>query len=182
MISLRRTKRVKRALSQLLLVVGRIGRAHGVRGEATIEVRTDNPGERFEIGAVLHTDPADKGPLTIRDAKMHSGTLLLSFVGVDDRTAVEKLRNVLLLAEIDPTEANVTEDDFHLSQIVGCSVIDSSGRNWGNVVEVLQLPAQDTLVIKSSDREILIPFVRAFVPEVNVQERTITVKNIEGLL
>jgi len=44
------------------------------------------------------------------------------------------------------------------------------------------LPAQDTLVIKSSDREILIPFVRAFVPEVNVQERTITVKNIEGLL
>jgi 16S rRNA processing protein RimM len=113
---------------------------------------------------------------------MHSGSLLLSFVGVDDRTAVEKLRNVLLLAEIDPTEANVTEDDFHLSQIVGCSVIDSSGRDWGSVVEVLQLPAQDTLVVKSSNREILIPFVRAFVPQVNVQEKIITVTNIEGLL
>jgi len=166
----------------LLLVVGRIGRAHGVRGEATIEVRTDNPDERFQIGTTLHTDPHDKGPLKIRDAKVHSGTLLLSFVGVDDRPAVEKLRNVLLLAEIDPSEANITEDDFHVSQIIGCKVIDGAGKDWGSVVEVLQLPAQDTLVVKSDSREILIPFVRAFVPEVKVQEKIIKVTNIEGLL
>ena len=166
----------------MLLVVGRIGRAHGVRGEATIEVRTDNPDERFQIGATLHTDPIDKGPLKIRDAKVHSGTMLLSFVGVDDRNAVEKLRNVLLLAEVNPTDANITEDDFHVSQIIGCKVVDKAGKDWGSVVEVLQLPAQDTLVVKNETREILIPFVRAFVPEVKVQEKIITVMNVEGLL
>jgi len=80
----------------LLLVVGRIGRAHGVRGEATIEVRTDNPEERFAIGSILKTDPEDKGPLKITGAKVHSGTLLLSFEGYSDRNAVEKLRNVLI--------------------------------------------------------------------------------------
>jgi 16S rRNA processing protein RimM len=107
---------------------------------------------------------------------------LLSFVGVDDRNAVEKLRNVLLLAEVNPTDANITEDDFHVSQIIGCKVVDKAGKDWGSVVEVLQLPAQDTLVVKNETREILIPFVRAFVPEVNVQEKIITVMNVEGLL
>ena len=166
----------------MLLVVGRIGRAHGVRGEATIEIRTDNPDARFFIGAKLETEPQDKGPLVIRDLKVHSGTLLLSFEGVNDRTEVEKLRNVLLLADVDPSESNVTEDDFHISQIIDCKVIDENGTEWGVVVDVLQLPAQDTLVVKTKDREVLVPFVRAYVPEVDIESKTLTVINFAGLL
>ncbi|MBU3692009.1 MAG: ribosome maturation factor RimM [Candidatus Nanopelagicaceae bacterium] len=166
----------------MLLVVGRIGRAHGVRGEATIEIRTDNPEARFFVGAELKTDPMDKGPLTIREVKVHSGTLLLAFEGVADRTAVEKLRNVLLLAEVDPRESNTSEDDFHISQIVDCTVIDESGREWGKVVDVLQLPAQDTLVVEHEGKEVLVPFVKAYVPKVDIETKRLTIINFAGLL
>ena len=166
----------------MLLVVGRIGRAHGVRGDATIEIRTDNPEARFFIGAKLETDPKDKGPLIIRDIKVHSGTLLLAFEGVSDRTAVEKLRNVLLLADVDPNESNISEDDFHYSQIVDCVVIDESGKEWGIVTDVLQLPGQDTLVVNVDGREVLVPFVKAYVPTVDIPSKKITVVNLAGLL
>jgi len=166
----------------LLLVVGRIGRAHGVRGEVTVEIRTDDPDSRFAIGTTLATDPENKGPLTIRDARFHSGTLLLSFNGFDDRTSVEGLRNVLLLSDVNPKEANATEDDFHISQIVGSSVIDGEGIDWGLVVDVMHLPAQDTLVIDHNGREILVPFVKAFVPKVDIDKKIITVDSIESLL
>ena len=166
----------------MLLVVGRIGRAHGVRGEVTVEIRTDDPDSRFAIGTTLATDPENKGPLTIRDARFHSGTLLLSFNGFDDRTSVESLRNVLLLSDVNPKEANATEDDFHISQIVGSSVIDGEGIDWGLVVDVMHLPAQDTLVIDHNGREILVPFVKAFVPKVDIDKKIITVNSIESLL
>jgi len=153
-----------------------------VRGEVTVEIRTDDPDSRFAIGATLATDPENKGPLTIRDARFHSGTLLLSFNGFDDRTSVESLRNVLLLSDVNPKEANATEDDFHISQIVGSSVIDVEGIDWGLVVDVMHLPAQDTLVIDHNGREILVPFVKAFVPKVDIDKKIITVNSIESLL
>lgn len=165
----------------MLLVVGRIGRAHGVRGEVTIEVRTDNPDERFEIGSRLITDPEANGPLTIASARNHSGTLVLSFEEARDRNAVEKLRNTMLLAEVDPADANISPDDFHISQILGSSVIDENGVKRGVVVDVLSLPAQDTLVVNSDAREILIPFVTAYVPDVDIAKREIHVVNLEGL-
>jgi len=166
----------------LLLVVGRIGRAHGVRGEVTIEVRTDNPEERFAIGSILKTDPEDKGPLKITGAKVHSETLLLSFEGYSDRSAVEKLRNVLLLADINPADSNITEDDFHISQILGCKVVDKYGKEWGEVKEVLQLPSQDTLVLSYQGRDFLIPFVKHFTPDIDITSRLITADNLEELM
>ena len=152
-----------------------------MRGEVTVEIRTDNPDARFEIGSVLQTDPKNKGPLKIRDARFHSGTLLLTFEGFDDRNSVEILRNVLLLAEVNPLEANASEDDFHISQIIGSEVVDELGATLGTVKDVLHLPAQDTLVIDNDGREILVPFVRAFVPTVDIERKLITVSNIERL-
>ena len=153
-----------------------------MRGEATIEVRTDDPDSRFAIGNVLQTDPENKGPLKISNAHFHNGILLLSFEGFSDRNAVESLRNVLLLADVDPEEANISDDDFHISQIVGCEVRDNSEKYWGVVTDVLNLPAQDTLVIAFEDREILVPFVRAFVPSVDIKKKVILVQGIESLL
>lgn len=153
-----------------------------MRGEATIEIRTDNPEARFFVGAKLQTDPKEKGPLIIREAKVHSGTLLLAFEGVADRTAVEKLRNVLLMSDVDPKESNISEDDFHISQILECIVIDESGREWGKVVDVLQLPAQDTLVVEHGGKEVLVPFVKAYVPEVDIDAKRLTIINFAGLL
>ena len=127
------------------------------------------------------TDPKNKGPLKIRGARFHSGTLLLTFEGFDDRNSVENLRNVLLLAEVNPLEANASEDDFHISQIIGSAVVDELGATLGTVKDVLHLPSQDTLVIDSDGREILVPFVRAFVPTVDIERKMIIVSNMGRL-
>jgi 16S rRNA processing protein RimM len=166
------------------LVVARIGRAHGVRGEVTIEVRTDKPEERFFVGGVLDTEPANLGPLRITSVRNHNGTLLLSFEGKEDRSKVEELRNALLVANVELSGEELDEDEFHATEILGCSVLLESGELVGEVIDILQLPSQDTLVVKklSDGDEILIPFVKKHVPELNLKSRKIVVKNVEGLI
>lgn len=163
------------------LVVARIGRAHGVLGEATIEVRTDQPEDRFYIGSVLATEPTTFGPLTITSVRNHNGTLLLGFKGVNDRNQVEELRDVLLLAEVD-IEADSTEDDFHVQQLLQCQVSTQDGLEIGLVTDVINLPGQDVLAVDYNGREVLIPFVKAIVPIVDVKNRKITVVPPAGLL
>jgi 16S rRNA processing protein RimM len=163
------------------LVVARIGRAHGVLGEATIEVRTDQPEDRFYIGSVLATEPTTFGPLTITSVRDHNGTLLLGFKGVNDRNQVEELRDVLLLAEVD-IEADSTEDDFHVQQLLQCQVSTQDGVEIGLVIDVINLPGQDVLAVDYNGREVLIPFVKAIVPIVDVKNRKITVVPPAGLL
>ena len=165
----------------MLLVVGRIGRAHGVRGEATIEVRTDDPDARFPVGASLQTDPVEKGPLTIVSGRVHNGILLLGFAGITDRTAVEKLRNTLLLTEVD-IDAESSDDLYHIAQIKGCSVFLENGTEVGVVTDVLELPAQDTLVIETSSGEKLVPFVTTMVPSIDIKNKKLVISPPEGLL
>mgnify|MGYP000648357563 FL=1 len=163
------------------LVVARIGRAHGVLGEATIEVRTDQPEDRFYIGSVLATEPTTFGPLTITSVRDHNGTLLLGFKGVNNRNQVEELRDVLLLAEVD-IEADSTDDDFHVQQLLQCQVSTQDGLDIGLVTDVINLPGQDVLAVDYNGREVLIPFVKAIVPTVDVKNRKITVVPPAGLL
>jgi len=163
------------------LVVARIGRAHGVLGEATIEVRTDQPEDRFYIGSVLATEPTTFGPLTITSVRDHNGTLLLGFKGVNNRNQVEELRDVLLLAEVD-IEADSTDDDFHVQQLLQCQVSTQDGLDIGLVTDVINLPGQDVLAVDYNGREVLIPFVKAIVPIVDVKNRKITVVPPAGLL
>jgi 16S rRNA processing protein RimM len=155
------------------LNVGRIGKAHGILGEATIEVRTDEAEDRFAIGAVLETE--SHGNLTVASARVHNGILLLSFEGIEDRNAIEGLRNELLYADVDIDAPGVDEDDYHVLQLVGCKAFLVDGDEFGEVSEVLNLPGQDVLVIKSDSAETLIPFVRQLVPIVDIKARRMTV-------
>ena len=166
----------------MLLTVARIGRVHGVLGEVTIEVRTDEPDERFFIGSVLATEPASFGPLTITSVRNHNGILLLGFQGILDRNAAEKLRDVLLVADVDVNAEGFDEDDFHIQQLLGCRVVTESGTEIGLVTDVVPLPGQDLLAVDNAGKEILIPFVRAIVPTVDVKNKLITVVEQEGLL
>jgi len=163
------------------LVVARIGRAHGVLGEATVEVRTDQPENRFYVGSVLATEPSTFGPLTITSVRDHNGTLLLGFAGVSDRNEIEKLKNVLLLADVD-IDADSTEDDFHVQQLLQCQVTTESGLEIGLVTDVINLPGQDVLTVDYNGREVLIPFVKAIVPIVDVKNRRIIIVPPIGLL
>ncbi len=155
------------------LNVGRIGKAHGILGEATIEVRTDEAEDRFAIGAVLETE--SHGNLTVASARVHNGILLLSFDGIEDRNAIEALRNELLYADVDIDAPGVDEDDYHVLQLIGCKAYLVDGDEFGEVSEVRNLPGQDVLVIKSESGETLIPFVRQLVPIVDIKARRMTV-------
>ncbi|TRZ73927.1 MAG: ribosome maturation factor RimM [Streptomycetaceae bacterium] len=155
------------------LLVGRIGRAHGILGEATIEVRSDEPERRFGIGAKLQSD--EHGELTIISGRVHNGILLLGFAGYTDRNQIEKLRNVLLYADVDIDEEREDEDDFHVLQLIGCTAVLENGEIFGEVTDVINLPGQDLLAIKTANAESLIPFVRQLVPIVDVEARRVVV-------
>jgi len=155
------------------LNVGRIGRAHGILGEATIEVRTDDAATRFALNASLETD--EHGDLIVESVRVHNGILLLSFKGFTDRNAVEKLRDVLVYAEIDINEPGEDEDDYHVLQLIGCNTYLEDGTLVGEITDVLNLPGQDVLVIAGPTGEVLIPFVRALVPVVDIKNKKLTV-------
>ncbi len=162
------------------LNVGRIGKAHGILGEATIEVRTDEAEDRFALGAVLQTQ--SHGDLVVASARVHNGILLLGFKGITDRNGIEALRNELLYADVDIDAPGVDEDDYHVLQLIGCKAFLVDGDEFGEVSEVLNLPGQDVLVINGETGETLIPFVRQLVPIVDIKSRRMTVipPEIEG--
>lgn len=165
------------------LVVGRIARAHGVHGEVAVDVRTDDPDRRLATGAELATDPPDRGPLQIAAARWHSGRLLIRFAGLADRSTAEQLRGTLLVVDVDETERPADPDEFYDHQLAGLQAVTADGVTLGSVTDVLHLPGQDVLAIERVDGgEVLVPFVKALVPDVDLERRTITVQPPPGLL
>ena len=164
------------------MVVGRIGRPHGVRGEVTVEVRTDDPDLRFVPGAVLRTDPAGRGPLTVAGHRWHRDVLLLSLEGVDSREAAEELRNTQLLVDVAELPALEDPDAFYDHQLVGLTALLTDGSQLGEVVAVRHEGA-DLLVVRRTDGgEALVPFVTAIVPTVDIDAGHLVVEPPEGLL
>ena len=169
------------------MVVGRIGRPHGVRGQVTVEVRTDDPDLRFAPGATLLTEPADRGPLTVADKRWHSGTLLLTLAGPDgevitDREAADALRNTRLLVPLAALPELEDPDSFYDHQLVGLAAVLPDGSPLGEVTAIRH-EAQDLLVVaRPGGGEVLIPFVTAIVPTVDVAGGFLLVDPPEGLL
>jgi 16S rRNA processing protein RimM len=165
------------------IVVGRVGRAHGIRGDVGVEVRTDDPELRFAPGTSILTDPADRGPLEIAHPRWHSGRLLVKFAGIDDRTAAEALRGTMLVIEVDESDRANEPDEFYDYHLVGLRAITPGGVEIGAVADVLHLPAQDVLAITRHDGvEILVPFVAELVPVVDLDAGTVTIEPLPGLL
>jgi 16S rRNA processing protein RimM len=167
------------------LVVGRVGRPHGIRGDVFVEVRTDDPDLRFAVGSVLATDPATAGPLTVSAVRWHSGRLLVSFAGIDDRDQAADLRGVWLVVDSAELEDTGDPDSFRDYQLVGLTVLTTGGDRVGTVADVLH-QGQDLLVIAGdgvrSGAEIMVPFVAALVPEVDVAGGRLVIDPPPGLL
>jgi 16S rRNA processing protein RimM len=165
------------------LVVARVGRAHGIKGEVTVEVRTDEPELRLGPGAVLLTDPASAGPLTIETGRVHSGRLLLRFAGVRDRNAAEALRNTLLIAEVDPDEQPEDPDEYYDHQLMDLDVVTKDGVEVGRITEISHLPSQDLFVVERPDgTEVMIPFVEEIVTEIDLEEQRAVIDPPPGLI
>ncbi|MFD6322128.1 ribosome maturation factor RimM [Streptomyces sp. NPDC058442] len=165
------------------LVVARIGRAHGIKGEVTVEVRTDEPELRLGPGAVLATDPATAGPLTIETGRVHSGRLLLRFEGVRDRTGAEALRNTLLIAEVDPDERPEDEGEYYDHQLIDLDVVTEDGQHVGRITEISHLPTQDLFVVERPDgSEVFVPFVEQIVTGIDLEEQRAVIDPPPGLI
>jgi 16S rRNA processing protein RimM len=167
-------------------VVGRIIRPHGIRGEVSVEVRTDEPGQRFAAGSVLDTDPAAAGPLTVQSCRWHSGHLLVRFAGVADRSGAEPLRGVWLTVDSAGISLPEDEDEFHDHQLIGLTVVTVAGEPVGTVADVLH-HGQDLLVIEPPPTaphrgEVLVPFVAAIAVQVDLAAGRLVIDPPPGLL
>ncbi|WP_175510283.1 ribosome maturation factor RimM [Micromonospora phaseoli] len=187
-----------------MLIVGRIGKPHGIRGEVTVEVRTDEPDTRFAPGMVLRTmpgvngatgggaQPSTAGPevpfqvpegLAVESARWHQGRLLVAFEGVLDRDVAEALRGTLLTVDSADVAPPEDPEEFHDHQLVGLAVVNPAGERLGEVVRIDHAPASDLLVLRRPEgRTALIPFVKAIVSEVDLAGGRVVVDPPSGLL
>lgn len=185
------------------LVVGRITRPHGVRGEVSVEVRTDEPDRRFAVGSMLATDPAEAGPLTVASARWNTGRLLIGFDGITDRDQAESLRGIWLTLDSAQAGSSDDPDEFHDHELIGLTVVTVSGEPVGRVTDVRHY-GQDLLVIqptgpgdaapapsgptgpaarvRPAQDGLLVPFVAAIVPVVDVAAGRLVIDPPPGLL
>lgn len=162
------------------LTVARVGKAHGLRGEVALDLRTDEPEERLAVGERLETRPADAGPLTVATVRVHQGRWLVGFEGVRDRTGAEALRGVELVVEV---EASDEEDAWYPHELAGLRAESTDGRVLGRVDGLEHLPAHDVLVLREPDgARTLVPFVRQIVPVVDVAGGRVVLDPPGGLL
>ena len=187
------------------IAVGQIVRAHGIRGEVIVAVRTDEPGVRFAPGSVLSTEPPDRGPLTVAAARWHSGRLIVVFEGIGDRTAAEGLRGTLLVLDSAQIPPAPDPDEFYDHELIGLGVVTAAGDRVGVVADVLH-HGQDLLVVRRDGaagtpgrpgvpgpgspagqaapaaNEALVPFVGAIVTDVDVAAGRLVIDPPPGLL
>ncbi len=166
-------------MEQEYVVVGRIGRAHGLKGEVLVEPRTDEPERRFAAGARLRTP---SGTLTVASSRNHSGRLVVRFVEVEDRNAAEAVRGTELSCAVSPDERPEDPEEFYDHQLVGLRVETVQGEVVGDLLRVEHGAAQDLLVIGTPQREVLFPFVSALVPTVDLDRGLIVIDDRPGIL
>ncbi|TGD88069.1 ribosome maturation factor RimM [Mycolicibacterium sp. CH28] len=168
------------------LVVGRVAKAHGVTGELVVDVRTDDPDERFTPGNRLWLRPSRGNggrEVVVESARPHSGRMLIRLTGVSDRTAADALRGNLFVvdsADLPPIE---DPDEFYDHQLEGLAVRTVDGTALGLVAEVLHTAGGELLSVRTSDgAELLVPFVGAIVTSVSLADGIVEIDPPEGLL
>src|SRR4051794_12506342 len=149
--------------AEIDVVVGRIGKPHGLRGEVSVDVRTDEPERRFAPGITLRAEPppgsaSSLRSLTVAGARRHQSALLVTFEELADRTAAEGARGILLHASIPAGESPEDPDEFYDHQLVGLAAYDVDGRALGTVAGLVHGGAQDLLRVDTPEgREALVP-------------------------
>jgi 16S rRNA processing protein RimM len=166
------------------LRVGRLTKAHGLKGAIKLELYTDDPERRFVPGAEFSLQVPDTSPwhgkrLKLRELRWYNGHPVGFFEGVDDRSAAETLAKAILWVEHSEQEAP-EPDAWYDHQLIGLTVL-RDGEKVGQVTHVDHFPAQDLLIVKTKGREVMVPFVSAIVPEVDLAAGTLTVTPPPGL-
>lgn len=163
-------------LNPQMLVAGRVGVPRGLRGEVTLELRTDDPQSRFARGAELSTDSTNFPSLTVQRLNLHGRRATVQFAEVQTREAAEELRGTELLVP-----EQLDEAAWYQHQLVGLKVVTPEGEPRGTVVDLKFGAAHEQLVVDFDGREIRVPFVTAIVPTVDIAGGQIIVDAPEGL-
>ena len=164
----------------VFLVVGRLGRPHGVHGEIYLQVLSDFP-ERIQVDKIVFVGP-DQQPLRICATRPHRNNLLVSFDGFSNREAVGKLHNHLVFVRRDSIPA-LPDGEYYHHQLIGLRVVTEEGQLLGKLVEILETGANDVYVVRpKSGREILLPAIRSVISSVNLERGEILVRPLPGLL
>jgi len=171
-----------------VVAVGRIGKAHGIRGDVFVEPWTDAPAERFVPGALMSIAPVGDGPshtggqLAVDFSRDHSGKLVVHFRGVDDRDAAEAIRGAVLTMPASARPPLADSDEFYDTDLIGLAAHTVSGLALGRVVDVLHVPGGSLLAVDFNGREVLVPFRREFVPVIDLASGIARIDPPEGLL
>lgn len=163
------------------VAVGALGRAHGIRGDVAVDLRTDEPERRFAAGARLRVEDSGR-VLTVASSRWHSGRLLVHFEELADRTAAEAARGLVLVTDVPADEQPDDEGEYYDRQLVGLAVVTTDDRPVGHVREVLHTGPQDLLEVTTRTGTRLVPFVEALVPEVDLAGGRLVVADVPGLL
>ncbi len=168
----------------LEVVVGVVGRAHGLRGDVAVDLRTDEPEVRFAPGAVLGTEGSTS---TLTVAAMRDGAagrLVVRFVEAPDRTAAEGLRGRVLTATVTAHDRPAGDDpeEYYDRQLRGLRILDADGNDVGVVSDVIHLPSQDMLAVTTDGGERLVPFVSDLVGHVDLAAGTAQLSRAAGSL
>src|SRR5690348_5577371 len=176
------------AVESIEVLVGRIGKPHGLHGHVTVDIRTDEPERRFADGVRLKAVPPrgsafGERTLTVEGTRWHQGILHLLFAELPDRDAAEAARGVLLYADI-PADASPDDPaEYYDHQLVGLAAHDADGTPLGEVTGLVHGAAQDLLTVRTPDgRDALVPFVKALVPVVDLAERKVVIADRPGLV
>jgi len=167
------------------LRVGRLTKAHGLKGAIKVELYTDDPERRFVPGAVFSLQVPPESPwhgrtIELVELRWYNAQPVGFFRDVNDRTAAETLIKAILWVEQDLAEPTGEPDAWYDHQLVGLTVL-RDGEKVGTVSRVDHFPAQDLLAVETTAGEVLIPFVSAIVPEVDIAAGTVTVTPPPGL-
>src|SRR3954453_6133582 len=170
--------------AQTQLRVGRLTKAHGLKGALKLELFTDAPERRFVPGAEFALQVPTSSPwhgkrIALTELRWYNGQPVGFFEGVTDRAGAESLVKAILWVDASPDEPQ-EEDAWYDHQLVGLAVV-RDGERVGTIARVEHLPAQDLLVVKAGDREVMVPFVKAIVPSVDTAEGVVTVTPPAGL-
>ena len=162
------------------LAVGRITRAHGIRGEVAVLPLTQ-VGSRFERGSRLLVGESDKRPMVVSSSRPHRDRMLVFFEGVGDRDAAEALQGTYLFVPASDAPP-LPEGEFWPHELIGCEVVTDGGRTLGRLQEVIHTRANDVWTVRGDDGgEVLVPALRTVVGDVDLVARRIVVREVPGL-
>lgn len=167
------------------LRVGRLTKPHGLKGGVKLELFTDNPKLRFTPGATFHLQVPEDSPwfgrtLKMRELRWFNESPVGFFEELTDRTAAEGIVRAILWIDENAVEAGAEDNAWYDHQLVGLDVVRGEEK-LGTVAEVQHFPAQDLLVVSTTNGTVLVPFVEAIVPNIDIEAGIVSVTPPAGL-